>query len=209
MIRERSPPLPVVLHPVVLVVLDYCSILLVKLSISRDLWNGVSFYFVNGRVGRQNIPTRYVQAFRARVYCNSLHAKRTYRRLGTFVAGLDPQSFPKPCRSTNMAAEEEWYFEEEGNLQFSGRPISVTFSPASNCFICTLEDGTIEVVDARSSLRLKRTSTTGLYGEVKHVILIWKRFIRLLIPIFLRLLFEQITQELTTQNAYKSSLREF
>ena len=75
-------------------------------------------------------------------------------------------------RSTNMAAEEEWYFEEEGCLQFSGRPVSVTFSPASNCFICTLEDGTIEVVDARSSLRLKRTSTAGQYDEMKHVILI-------------------------------------
>ena len=61
-----------------------------------------------------------------------------------------------------MAAEEEWYFEEEGCLQFSGRPISVTFSPTSNCFICTLEDGTIEVVDARSSLCLKRTSPAGL-----------------------------------------------
>jgi len=89
-----------------------------------------------------------------------------------FASGLAPKSFPKPCRSINMAAEEEWYFEEEGCLQFSGRPISVTFSPASNCFICTLEDGTIEVVDARSSLRLKRTSTAGLYDEMKHVILI-------------------------------------
>lgn len=81
-------------------------------------------------------------------------------------------ALPKPCRSTNMAAEEEWYFEEEGCLQFSGRPVSVTFSPASNCFICTLEDGTVEVVDARSSLRLKRTSTAGQYDEMKHVILI-------------------------------------
>jgi len=60
-----------------------------------------------------------------------------------------------------MAAQEEWYFEEEGCLQFSGRPISVTFSPTSNCFICTLEDGTIEVVDARSSLRLKHTAPAG------------------------------------------------
>ena len=67
----------------------------------------------------------------------------------------------KPCRSTNMAAQEEWCFEEEGCLQFSGRPISVTFSPTSNCFICTLEDGTIEVVDARSSLRLKHTAPAG------------------------------------------------
>ena len=65
-----------------------------------------------------------------------------------------------------MAAEEEWYFEEEGCLQFSGRPISVTFSPTSNCFICTLEDGTVEVVDARSSLRLKRTTPAG---QLKHV----------------------------------------
>lgn len=61
-----------------------------------------------------------------------------------------------------MADEEEWYFEEEGCLQFSGRPISVTFSPTTNCFICTLEDGTVEVVDARSSLRLKRTSPAGM-----------------------------------------------
>ncbi|CAH3150168.1 unnamed protein product, partial [Porites lobata] len=60
-----------------------------------------------------------------------------------------------------MAAQEEWCFEEEGCLQFSGRPISVTFSPTSNCFICTLEDGTIEVVDARSSLRLKHTAPAG------------------------------------------------
>ena len=67
----------------------------------------------------------------------------------------------KPCRSTNMAAQEEWCFEEEGCLQFSGRPISVTFSPTSNCFICTLEDGTIEVVDARSSLGLKHTAPAG------------------------------------------------
>ena len=107
-----------------------------------------------------------------------------------------------------MAAEEEWYFEEEGCLQFSGRPISVTFSPASNCFICTLEDGTIEVVDARSSLRLKRTSTAGLYDEMKHVILIWKWFVRLPVP-FLRLLYEQITKESSAQNADKSSFREF
>lgn len=69
-----------------------------------------------------------------------------------------------------MAAEEEWYFEEEGCLQFSGRPTSVTFSPTSNCFICTLNDGTVEVVDARSSLRLKRTepALTGLF-KLKHV----------------------------------------
>lgn len=107
-----------------------------------------------------------------------------------------------------MAAEEEWYFEEEGCLQFSGRPISVTFSPASNCFICTLEDGTIEVVDARSSLRLKRTSTAGLYDEMKHVILIWKWFVRLPVP-FLRLLYEQVTKESSAQNADKSSFREF
>lgn len=69
-----------------------------------------------------------------------------------------------------MAAEEEWYFEEEGCLQFSGRPTSVTFSPTSNCFICTLKDGTVEVVDARSSLGLKRTepAVSGLY-KLKHV----------------------------------------
>lgn len=60
-----------------------------------------------------------------------------------------------------MAAQEEWCFEEEGCLQFSGRPISVTFSPTSNCFICTLEDGTIEVLDARSSLRLKHAAPAG------------------------------------------------
>ncbi|KAJ7354952.1 Baculoviral IAP repeat-containing protein 6 [Desmophyllum pertusum] len=66
-----------------------------------------------------------------------------------------------------MAAEEEWYFEEEGCLQFSGRPISVTFSPTSNCFICTLEDGTIEVVDARSSLCLKRTSPAENSGPLQ------------------------------------------
>ena len=60
-----------------------------------------------------------------------------------------------------MAAEEEWYFEEEGCLQFSGRPTSITFSPTSNCFICTLEDGSIEVVDVRSGLRLKRTTPAG------------------------------------------------
>lgn len=64
-----------------------------------------------------------------------------------------------------MAAGEEWYIEEEGCLQFSGRPNSVTFSPTSNCFICTLEDGTVEVVDARSSLRLKRTAQAGQFNE--------------------------------------------
>lgn len=92
-------------------------------------------------------------------------------------AGLAPKLSPKPCRSSNMAAEEEWYFEEEGCLQFSGRPISVTFSPTSNCFICTLEDGTVEVVDARSSLRLKRTEPagTGLY-ELKHVFYIQSHY---------------------------------
>ncbi|XP_068681369.1 baculoviral IAP repeat-containing protein 6-like isoform X1 [Montipora foliosa] len=66
-----------------------------------------------------------------------------------------------------MAAPEEWYIEEEGCLKFSGRPISVTFSPPSNCFICTLEDGTVEVVDARSNLQLKRTTQAVSNGPLQ------------------------------------------
>lgn len=58
-------------------------------------------------------------------------------------------------------AVEEWFLQEEGCLQFNGRPISISYSPTSHCFIATLEDGSIEVLDVSSGRTLKRTFLEG------------------------------------------------
>ncbi|KAK3718781.1 hypothetical protein QZH41_014030 [Actinostola sp. cb2023] len=58
-------------------------------------------------------------------------------------------------------AVEEWFLQEEGCLQFNGRPTSISYSPTSHCFIATLEDGSIEVLDVSSGRTLKRTFLEG------------------------------------------------
>lgn len=60
-----------------------------------------------------------------------------------------------------MAAVEEWYFEDEGCIKLNCRPVSITYSPSSNCFVYTLDDGSVEVVDVRSGSNLKRTVLAG------------------------------------------------
>lgn len=60
-----------------------------------------------------------------------------------------------------MADPEEWYVQEEGCLDFGGSPTSVTYSATSNCFICTLQNGFVEVLDVSSGSILKRTSLAG------------------------------------------------
>ncbi|XP_048586023.1 baculoviral IAP repeat-containing protein 6 isoform X2 [Nematostella vectensis] len=58
-------------------------------------------------------------------------------------------------------AAEEWFLQEEGCLQFNGRPTSISYTPTSHCFVATLEDGSVEVLDVSSGRTLKRTSLEG------------------------------------------------
>ena len=62
-----------------------------------------------------------------------------------------------------MADAEEWYLQEEGCLEFEGSPTSVTYSATSNCFICTLQNGSVEVLDVSSGTILKRASLAGKF----------------------------------------------